>query len=192
MDELLQECEARLVERAEVADLLTTVATEPGQLMNEADIFVHLVPQSDRQKKQQQIMAEVRADLETIEDLRVVVRDQSTEGFTAQRGDPVDFTIQGDWDKLPGYARQIMSEMAEHGGVHDIDSDYRPGMQEVRVYPNRDKAALVAVPVGRIADTLTLWVGGQRVAKFTDRGRRYDVRVRLQLPQRASPDKLAP
>src|SRR5262249_13438654 len=57
---------------------------------------------------------------------------------------------------------------------------------------NRDKAALVAVPVGRIADTLSLWVGGQRVAKFTDRGRRYDVRVRLQLPQRASPDQLAP
>src|SRR5262249_53680925 len=129
---------------------------------------------------------------ESIEDLRVVVRDQSTEGFTAQRGDPVDFAIQGDWDELPRYAQRIKDKMAEHGGVHDIDSDYRPGMPEVRVYPDREKAALVIVPVGRIADTLSLWVGGQRVAKFTDRGRRYDVRVRLQLPQRASPDQLAP
>src|SRR5262249_42978429 len=98
VDDLLQECEARLVQRNEVADLLTTVATEPGQLMNEADIFVHLVPQGGRDKKQQQIMAEVRADLESIKDIRVVVRDQSTEGFTAQRGDPVDFAIQGDWE----------------------------------------------------------------------------------------------
>src|SRR5262249_4523151 len=45
VDELLQDCEARLAERPDVAGFLTTVATEPGQLMNEADIFVHLVPQ---------------------------------------------------------------------------------------------------------------------------------------------------
>src|SRR5262249_22238764 len=97
VDELLQECESgrvrdgkRLVQglanRDDVAGILTSVATEPGQLINEADIFVHLVPQSERQKKQQKIMQEVRADLEKIQDIRVVVRDQSTEGFTAQRG----------------------------------------------------------------------------------------------------------
>src|SRR5262249_57139201 len=124
-----------------------------GQLMNEADIFVQLVPQDERQvkrtiqigetvlwqtkQKQQEIMSEVRADLEKIQDIRLVVRDQSTEGFTAQRGDPVDFAIQGDWDKLPGYATQIMDKMALSGVVQDIDSDYRPGMPEVRIIPDR-------------------------------------------------------
>jgi HAE1 family hydrophobic/amphiphilic exporter-1 len=48
------------------------------------------------------------------------------------------------------------------------------------------------VPVGRVADSMSLLVGGQRVAKYTDRGRRYDVRVRLQLQQRASPNQLEP
>jgi multidrug efflux pump subunit AcrB len=196
VSELLGRCENALVERDDVAGLLTTVATEPGQLMNEADIFVQLVPQHRRKKKQQEISIEVRRELEKIEDIRVVVRDQSTEGFTAQRGDPVDFTIQGDWKKLPSYAYRIMNRMAEATNaqgqrlVHDIDSDYRPGMPELRIKPDREKLAQINMPVGRLADSMSLLVGGERVAKFTSKNRRYDVRVRFQEQERATPDSL--
>src|ERR1041384_8104625 len=68
-----------------------SVATEQGTLMNEGDIFVQLVPRPERHLSQQAIMEEVRAQLQEVPDVRVVMRDQSTEGFTAQRGDPVDF-----------------------------------------------------------------------------------------------------
>src|SRR5204863_8397360 len=50
VSELLARCENILVKREEVAGLLTTVATEPGQLMNQADIFVQLLPQHLRKK----------------------------------------------------------------------------------------------------------------------------------------------
>ena len=82
-----------------MAGILTTVATEPGQLMNEADIFVQLVPQHQRKLTQQQLIERgPRRAAARSTDIRVVVRDQSTEGFTAQRGDPIDFAIQGDWE----------------------------------------------------------------------------------------------
>jgi multidrug efflux pump subunit AcrB len=158
VDELLMECENLLTDRFDVESVLTTVATEAGQLMNEADLFVQLVPQNQRRRRQHEIMREVRADLEQIRSLRVVIRDLSTEGFTAQRG----------------------------AQVQDLDSDYRPGMEEVQIMPDRDKLALVGIPASRVADSLSLLVGGQRVAKYTDKGRRYDVRVRLLAPQRAS------
>lgn len=190
VDEMLQQCETILADRDDVASLLTTVATEPGQLLNEADIFVHLVPQSDRKLRQQEIMHKVRIELEKIHDMRVVVRDQSTEGFTAQRGDPVDFAIQGDWKELPQFSRAIVERMAASGVVHDIDSDYRPGMAEMQVLPDRDKLAMVRTTAGHVADSMSLMVGGQRVGKFTDRGRRYDVRVRLRSQQRSSPNNL--
>ncbi|HXG11580.1 MAG TPA: efflux RND transporter permease subunit [Gemmataceae bacterium] len=193
VDELLQECEAILSERDDVAGILTTVATQPGQLMNQADIFVHLVPHDQRRLRQQEIMHEVRRQLEQVPDIRVVVRDQSvTEGFTAQQGFPVDFAIQGDWKELPRVARAIMEDMAASGMVQDIDTDYRPGMPELRIYPDRDKLALVRVPVSRVADTINLYVGSPRVAKYTAAGRRYDVRARLVLQQRASPNDLEP
>src|SRR5262249_38232139 len=157
VDQLLQECEFRLAQHDEIASLLTTVATEPGQLINEADIFVHMIPQDERKIRQQDLMRQGRVELERSHDLRIVGRDQSTEGFTAQRGDPVDFAIQGDWKKLPGYATQIMDAMASSGMVQDIDCDYRPGMPEVQIYPNREKLAAVGVPVGRMADTMMLF-----------------------------------
>ena len=191
VDTLLQECENRLAERDDVDGILTTVATQPGQLMNQADLFIHLVPQHERRRRQKQIMEEVRRQLEQIHDIRVVVRDQSTtEGFTALQGFPVDFAIQGDWKKLPEYARAIRERMEQSGVVQDIDSDYRPGMPEHRIYPDREKLALVRTPVSRVADTINLYVGSPRVAKFTAAGRRYDVRVRLVLEQRSSPNSL--
>src|SRR5262249_33871255 len=147
----------------EVAGLLTTVATEPGQLMNEADIFVHLVPQSGRRLRQQEIVQQVRVQLEKIRDLRIVLRDLSTEGFTAQRGDPVDFALQGDWKELPQLAHAIVDKMAASGVVHDIDMDYRPGMAEVQILPDRDKLAMVRMTTGHVADSMSLLVGGQRV-----------------------------
>jgi multidrug efflux pump subunit AcrB len=190
VDRLLRDCESMIAGHAEVEGMLTTVAGEIGQLMNEADIFVHLVPIDQRKVRQRDVMESVRRELERMPDVRVVMRDLSTEGFTAQRGDPVDFAIQGDWKRLPPLAAQVMDAMRQSGAVQDIDSDYRPGMPEVRIVPDREKMAALGIPVGRLADSLSLYVGGQRVGKFTDQGSRYDVRVRLRLQQRASPNDL--
>src|SRR5262249_50847914 len=59
VDDRLQQCEGRLQAMPEVASFLTTVATEPGQLMNESDIFVQLVPRSERALTQLQVMKQV-------------------------------------------------------------------------------------------------------------------------------------
>lgn len=190
VDERLQKCEETLQDIPEVASFLTTVASEPGQLMTEADIFVQLVPKHDRTRTQQELMREIRAKLSEVRDIRVVLRDQSTEGFTAQRGDPVDFAIQGDWDRLPRVAEKIKEEMARSAMFVDIDSDFRPGMPEARINPNRDKLAMVGMSMAHLASSLSLHVGGQRIAKYTDSGRRYDVRLRVLRDQRSSPNKL--
>ncbi|HMO36126.1 MAG TPA: efflux RND transporter permease subunit, partial [Gemmatales bacterium] len=190
VDQLLQECEAILVERPEVLGILTTVATDPGQLMNEADIFVQLYPHEERKLRQRDIIAQVREELAQVRDIRIVIRDLSTEGFTAQRGEPIDFALLGDWNTLPAKVRRIMEEMEATGLVQDVDCDYRPGMTELQVVPNRNKLAMVQIPAQKVADSISLLVGGQRVAKFTDRGRRYDVRARLQSGQRATPDQM--
>jgi HAE1 family hydrophobic/amphiphilic exporter-1 len=190
IDRHLQECESLLVERHDIASILTSIGTETGQLTNEADIFVQLTPQRERELSQKQIMAEVRRKLSAIEGLTIVMRDQSLEGFTAQRGDPIDFAILGPWDQQPKIAAEIMRRMSETGLMQDIDCDYRPGRQEEQVAPNREQLALMNIPVNRVAEAMGLMVGGQRVAKFTDRGRRYDIRVRLFEQLRASPGDL--
>src|SRR5207253_7074100 len=126
VDRLLRDCENILAARDDVQGMLTTVAGEQGQLMNEADIFVHLVPHDRRKLRQKDVMQAVRAELEKLPDVRIVMRDLSTEGFTAQRGDPVDFAVIGDWKRLPALGQRVMEELRRSGVVQDVDSDYRP------------------------------------------------------------------
>ena len=41
-----------------------------------------------------------------------------------------------------------------------------------------------------IGSTVNTLIGGARVARFKDSGRRYDIRVRLQADQRQNPDDI--
>jgi len=192
VDLLLRDVESLLVRRPEIAGILTSVGSEVGAQINEADLFITLTPVLSRKKSQKQMMREIRAELERIEDIRAVIRDQSLEGFTAQRGDPIDFTLTGSWQELPHIAAEILERMEKTRRMQDIDSNYRPGMPEEQIVPNREKLAMLNVPVSRVADSMSLLIGGQRVARFTDRNRRYDVRLRLTEGQRSSPGDIDP
>jgi len=193
---LLGVCEDRLAEMSEVEGVLSTVGTDSGLLMNEADLFVQLVPRASRSRSQREMLDLIRRKFSEVRDIHVIVRDQSTEGFTAQEGYPIDFSIQGDWEILPGLAHELLERMEQDRDpqgrpvFQDLDTSHRPGKPELRLYPDRDKLALLGIPVARLADSMNLLVGGERVGKFTDRGRRYDIRVKLREQQTATPEEL--
>ncbi len=76
--------------------------------------------------------------------------------------------------------------MKASGIMVDVDTDYQLGMPELQVYPDRQKAAEHGVSVLSIADTINAMVGGVRNGKFTSRGKRYDIRVRLAEADRSN------
>jgi multidrug efflux pump len=107
------------------------------------------------------------------------MQDLSTRGFSATRGYPIEFSVRGpDWDKLIEYAQTIQDRMKKSPYFQDIDSDYRSGLTEVRITPDRDLAFNHAASIETIARTVNAMIGGERVAKYTQDGRRYDVRVK--------------
>lgn len=138
---------------------------------------------------QQEFMGTVRKELSKIPGVeRVVIQDLSLTGFTAKRGFPVEFCVQGsDWEKLGALSEEFMKRMKDTGAMTDIDTDYQLGMPELQVYPDRFKAAKHGVSVLSIADTINAMIGGIRMGKFTSRGKRYDVRVRLAESDRSNP-----
>src|SRR5262249_21414650 len=149
------------------------------------------VPIDQRSLTQTQIMNELRSRLSRIAGMRAIVLDLSTQGFTPTRGYPVDFAVQGpEWDTVTGLSELIRERLIDSGIVTDVNSDYRPGMPEVRIVPDRDKAAQLGVPVQRIAYTLNVAFGGMRNGRFTDLDKRYDVRLRLPETQRSSPEQI--
>jgi HAE1 family hydrophobic/amphiphilic exporter-1 len=119
------------------------------------------------------------------------VLDLSTQGFTATRGYPVDFAVQGpEWNKVTEFSEAIRHRLIDCDAVTDVNSDYRPGMPEVHVVPDPQKAGELGVPISRIAYAINVAFGGVRSGRFTDIDKRYDVRVRLLETQRSSPDQL--
>ncbi len=140
---------------------------------------------------QQELMALFRKELNKIPDLKASIQDLSLTGFSAQRGYPIELTIRGpDWEELARYARIIRERMAKSALMVDVDTDYLEGVAEVRVVPNREKAVERGVSVEAVAQTVNALVGGERVAKYTHGGRRYDVRVRLIPEQRTRPQDI--
>jgi multidrug efflux pump subunit AcrB len=64
-------------------------------------------------------------------------------------------------------------------------------MPELRILPDRARAADLGVPIEDVATTLNSLVGGIRVGRYSSGGRRLDVRLRLLASQRTRPEDLA-
>jgi len=124
--------------------------------------------------------------------VRAVVQDLSQQGFTGQRGFPVEFSVRGpEWDKLVTYSTDIREKLTASGLVTDVDTDYQVGMPELRIAPDRARAADLGVPVDEVATTINALVGGIRSGKYSTGGRRIDIRTRLLASQRSRPEDLA-
>ena len=136
-------------------------------------------PTLKRRPTQLDVMNQFRTAINKIPDVTATMQDLSTRGFSATRGYPIEFSIRGpNWDKLIEYEQTIQDKMKKSPYFQDVDSDYRSGLTEVRITPDRNMAFDHAASIETIARTVNAMIGGERVAKYTQDGRRYDVRVK--------------
>ncbi len=190
-DKLIQKCEAILAAKPEVNQIFAFIGGYGGQV-NGGNLFVSLVPPKERKLSQAELSAGVRRELNAIPGIRAVLQDLSQQGFTAQRGFPVEFSVRGsDWDKLVSVSQDVMARLRESGMVVDMDTDYQLGMPELRIFPDRAMSADVGVSIDDVATTLNALVGGIRVGKYSSGGRRIDVRLKLMAGQRSRPEDIA-
>ncbi len=149
-------------------------------------------PKLGRRLTQTELMDAMRRDLSSLPGARIVLRENSQQSFTSGRGFPVEFSIRGgNWNTLATKAGEIMAQLRASGIVADVDSDYRLGMPEVQVIPDRNKAADLGISMSAIGETVNAAIGGVRAGRFKDGGRRFDIRVRLLAQQREKPEDIA-
>ncbi|MBI3317780.1 MAG: efflux RND transporter permease subunit [Candidatus Omnitrophica bacterium] len=184
-DERFKQAEAFAMSCPEVKRYFGAIGGFGGGEVNAGVLFVTLKPRRERQTSQQELMGLFRKELNKIPDTRAVIQDLSLSGLSAQRGFPVELTVRGpEWEKLASYAKEIQTRMEKSPLLVDVDTDYLEGVLEVKVVPDRKKAAERGVSMEAIGRTVNATIGGERVAKVTRGGRRYDVRVRLIPSQR--------
>ncbi|MGH7144026.1 MAG: efflux RND transporter permease subunit [Planctomycetota bacterium] len=162
--------------------------------VNSGIAFVTMKPQNERTVTQGESLASVRRETaHKFPGTSVIMVDFSQSGFAAAHhgGGLISFSIRGpDWDTLGKLSDKFMQQMTDTKVLTDINSDYRKGMREVEVTPNRTKALAHGVAMDAIANTIGALIGGEKVGQFTGDGHRYDIRVRLLKDERTRPEDI--
>ncbi len=199
-NECFKQAEAFVMNRPEVARYFAAIGGFSGGEVNAGMLFVTLkpprqrplVPPNRHPMSQGELMVLFRQQLNHIPGIeRAVIQDLSLSGFSAQRGFPVEATVRGpEWSKLIEITEQLRAEMAKSPLMVDVDTNYLAGTPEIQVRPDREKAIAQGVSIESIGSAINATIGGDRVAKYTRGGRRYDVRLRLIPTQRTQKEDI--
>jgi multidrug efflux pump subunit AcrB len=160
-----------------------------GSDVNTAMLFITMKPKGERgldpvtkrELSQAEFMDVTRKGLAKIETVRPVLMDLSQRGLSSGRGYPIEFTIMGsDWAQLANQSERLKKEMESSGLMSDIESDYRLGMPEIQLRPDRVQAGLHGLSVSSIGQTVNALIGGVVVGQYPQGGHRYDIQVRME------------
>ncbi|MGD9895605.1 MAG: efflux RND transporter permease subunit [Candidatus Methylacidiphilaceae bacterium] len=192
----VQQLEVFLKNQPPVAHFFTTVGGYSGGEVNRGAIFVTLKPRKERKEPLQEIIRGWRKEFKkpAYSDLHVKVIDISQSAFSSKRGTNIELSLRGsDYAVLQTKAEAIVRQMEASGYYTDLDTDYRTGMPELEVIPDRQKAADSNISMQTIADVVGTAIGGMRQGQYTNRAdrRRYDVRIRLEPDQWREPEDVA-
>ena len=84
----------------------------------------------------------------------------------------------------------LIERLAANGGFVDLDQSLKLGRPELRVIPDREKAAALGIDGRTLAQAIQAMIGGMDVGAFKEAGHRYDIRVRLEPGDRNDPDAI--
>ena len=105
---------------------------------------------------------------------------------------PVQFVVQNrDFDALVRGMDALTARASGIPGLLNVDTDLRVTKPELVVTLDRDRAEDLGVPARDVATTLQTLLGGRDVSRFTSDNKLYDVILRLDPGERATPSDIS-
>jgi HAE1 family hydrophobic/amphiphilic exporter-1 len=195
-DEIYQKAEDYLKKQPEIKDLYTTIGNfQNNNVVNAGVIYVILKDPKNRSFTQREIMDRTKSELKILLPRQEIsAQDLSLTGFSASRGFPIEFTVEGpDWSQVIQYTRTINEKLQATGLVEDLNTDFQVGMPEVRIIPNREKAAARGVSTTTLGQEVGVLMGGQIFnanTQYSKDAHRYYIRTRSEPHQTSSVDEI--
>jgi multidrug efflux pump len=158
-----------------------------GDGVSRGIIFANLVDFAQRTRPIQEIIGEVQGNYFGIPGVFAFANNPPAFGW----GSPVNFVIgNSDFDLLVRGNDTLLARARQIKGLLNVDSDLRVNKPELTVNFDRDRAEDLGVPVGDVATTLQVLLGGNRTSTFTRNNKQYDVIVQLDPRARATPSDM--
>jgi len=189
--EILDLNEKYVLAQPEVVGLFEAVGMggrDSVERANEGIMFATLKPMSQRKRTVQQVIEEARHALGAIPGQNIKIFDPSS--MQSGGGAQFEVMLRGNLAlaDLDSAADRFIGKLREHGGFVDLDKSLKLGLPEVRITPDREKAAELGVDAATLSQVVQLLIGGLEVGQFKDGGHRFDIRMRLDQEARDTPD----
>ncbi|MBC7658241.1 MAG: efflux RND transporter permease subunit [Chitinophagaceae bacterium] len=180
-DDASKKLEALLKANKNVEGFFVSVGGGPGaSSVNQIFMPITLIPRDSRAQTHVQIMQDLRKKFAPFKEMKVTMRDISSRGLATGRQNPIAFNIRGpDLKVLDQKSQEIIKRLKDEGLGIDLDSDYRVGIPELIMRPNRKAMAEKGVSVEAIGQILSAGIGSLRAGRYTANGRRYDIRFKI-------------
>lgn len=175
----MREIEGELMPLVEKGEATRILVRTPGSFgnpnsFNSGRAVVMLSDWDIRDRKDTQIMAEIRGKLDRLSGVRAfpMVRN----ALSNSAGEPVQFVIGGStYEELREWRDIVLEAAMENPYLLNVDSDYKETKPQLKVAIDSARAADLGVPASEIGRTLETFFGSRRVTTFLDRGEEYDV-----------------
>ncbi len=188
--EYLARDEAYILAQPELRGLISSAGQAGGHDVPQshtAMLFGMLSSSRERERSLDDFIRDARARLEQVpgRTLRIFSMGEQM----SSQAEEFEFEVRGNLplDELDALARRVADELVKAGGYVDVDRSLKLGQPELRVVPDRKKAAALGVDARNVATAVRAMVGGIDVGVFKEAGRRYDIRMRLEAEDRADP-----
>lgn len=155
--------------------------TSPGfgssTSVNTGFVFMNLVNTKDRDRSQQQIVADLFPKIAARNFARsFIIQPQTIEVTRSFGGLPVQYVIQAPTlEKLKGVIPEFIKRAEANPAFSVVDINLKFTKPELTITIDRDKARTLGVSVKDVAETLQLLFAGQRYGYFIRDGKQYQV-----------------
>ncbi len=193
--EILKQNEAWVLAQPEVTAIYAAAgyagSSSGGEDPARGMLMVMLASKDDRERTSKEIIAAAREYMSAIPGQKLVISDMS--GFSSgSDSSEFEVEIRGNLDlaELDAMADELLVALESAGGYVDLDKSLKLGRPELRVIPDREKAAALGVDADQLSSTVRAMIGGLDVGTFKEGGNRYDIRMRLDRGDRDDPSEI--
>jgi len=194
--EYLKHDERWFLDQPEIVGLFSAVGTAGGgseaarhSETNMGMLFGTMHPRAERERSVMEVVAAAREALGTIPGRKLRIFNPSEMMTAGANQGAFEVEIRGNLElaELDRLAQEMIRRLDALGGFVDLSSSLKLGLPEVRIVPDREKAAALGVDARTVAQAVQMMIGGQDVGVFKEAGRRYDIRMRLEEEDRRDP-----
>ena len=144
---------------------------------SDSDIFISLVPKSQRNRTKEALTADINERLNAIPGIESISMSFGQQGGSA----PVQLNITGDdMEQMRKIATELEGMLSTINGVTNIRNDFKEGKEKVTLIPKQDALARLNVDHRSLLQQLSVLIGNQHITSITKDG--IDVDVVAKMP----------